>query len=115
MSRQPTSLNEVAPIRFRIRPGCTGLWKLYAARDGVTFNDTVLYDIYYSRNMSPTMDLMVIYRNRLPYSERQGGRIAERLFKASRERTLSHYFATLFVPLARSLYRQVGQGSLPPT
>ncbi len=47
--------------RFRIPPGCTGLWKLYASKDGVTFNDTVLYDIYYSRNMSPAMDLMVIF------------------------------------------------------
>jgi len=47
--------------RFRISPGCTGLWKLYASKDGVTFNDTVLYDIYYSRNMNPAMDLMVIF------------------------------------------------------
>ena len=47
--------------RFRISPGCTGLWKLYASKDGVTFNDTVLYDIYYSRNMNPAMDFMVIF------------------------------------------------------
>lgn len=47
--------------RFRINPGCTGLWKLYATRDGVTFNDTVLYDIYYSRNMNPALDLMIIF------------------------------------------------------
>ena len=47
--------------RFSINPGCTGLWKLYASKDGVTFNDTVLYDIYYSRNMNPAMDLMIIF------------------------------------------------------
>ncbi|VGO12163.1 UDP-N-acetylgalactosamine-undecaprenyl-phosphate N-acetylgalactosaminephosphotransferase [Pontiella desulfatans] len=47
--------------RFAISPGCTGLWKLYAAKTGVTFNDTVLYDIYYARNMNPAMDLMVIF------------------------------------------------------
>jgi len=47
--------------RFRISPGCTGLWKLSATKDGVTFNDTVLYDIYYSRNMNPAMDLMIIF------------------------------------------------------
>ena len=47
--------------RFRISPGCTGLWKLYATKDGVTFNDTVLYDIYYARNMNPAMDLMIIF------------------------------------------------------
>ncbi|VGO18281.1 sugar transferase [Pontiella sulfatireligans] len=48
-------------LRFHINPGCTGLWKLYAAKTGVTFNDTVLYDIYYSRNMNPAMDLMVLF------------------------------------------------------
>ncbi len=47
--------------RFHISPGCTGLWKLYATKDGVTFNDTVLYDIFYARNMNPAMDLMVIF------------------------------------------------------
>lgn len=46
--------------RFHISPGCTGLWKIYATKFGVTFNDTVLYDIYYARNMNPAMDLMVI-------------------------------------------------------
>lgn len=46
--------------RFHIEPGCTGLWKIYAAKEGVTFNDTVLYDIYYARNMNPAMDLMII-------------------------------------------------------
>ncbi len=46
--------------RFHISPGCTGLWKVYAARDGVTFNDTVLYDIFYARNMSPALDITVI-------------------------------------------------------
>jgi len=47
--------------RFRIPPGCTGLWKLYASKEGVTFNETALYDIYYSRNMNPAMDLMIIF------------------------------------------------------
>jgi exopolysaccharide biosynthesis polyprenyl glycosylphosphotransferase len=47
--------------RFTISPGCTGLWKLYATKTGVTFNDTVLYDIYYARNMNPAMDMMVIF------------------------------------------------------
>jgi exopolysaccharide biosynthesis polyprenyl glycosylphosphotransferase len=53
--------NEWHQRRFRISPGCTGLWKIYATKDGVTFNDTVLYDIYYSRNMNPAMDLMIIF------------------------------------------------------
>lgn len=48
--------------RFHINPGCTGLWKIYATKEGVTFNDTVLYDIYYARNMNPAMDLMIIFQ-----------------------------------------------------
>jgi exopolysaccharide biosynthesis polyprenyl glycosylphosphotransferase len=47
--------------RFRVTPGCTGLWKIHAVREGVTFNDTVLYDIYYSRNMNPALDLLIIF------------------------------------------------------
>ena len=46
--------------RFAIEPGCTGLWKLHATRTGVTFNDSVLYDFFYSRNMNPALDLMII-------------------------------------------------------
>ncbi len=46
--------------RFEIKPGCAGLWKIYASRDGVSFNDTVLYDIYYARNMSPMIDLYIV-------------------------------------------------------
>ena len=46
--------------RFQIKPGCTGLWKIFAARDKLSFSQTVLYDIYYARNMSPLMDLYVI-------------------------------------------------------
>jgi lipopolysaccharide/colanic/teichoic acid biosynthesis glycosyltransferase len=47
--------------RFSISPGCTGLWKLHATNEGVTFNDTVLYDIFYARNMNPAMDLTIIF------------------------------------------------------
>ncbi|AKJ65506.1 exopolysaccharide biosynthesis polyprenyl glycosylphosphotransferase [Kiritimatiella glycovorans] len=48
--------------RFDIKPGCTGLWKLYASRERDTsFNQTCLYDLYYSRNMNPLMDLYIIF------------------------------------------------------
>lgn len=47
--------------RFDIQPGCTGLWKLYSG-GGSTFTDTVLYDLYYARNMSPLMDLNILFR-----------------------------------------------------
>lgn len=49
--------------RFSIKPGCTGLWKVQAAKNtSSTFNHSVLYDIYYARNMSPLMDVYAIFR-----------------------------------------------------
>ncbi len=47
--------------RFDIKPGCTGLWKVYAAKTGVSFNETVLYDLYYARNMNPLLDLYILF------------------------------------------------------
>ena len=46
--------------RFDIKPGCSGLWKVYSARAGVSFNETVLYDLYYARNMNPLLDLYIV-------------------------------------------------------
>jgi len=46
--------------RFDIKPGCTGLWKVFASKQGCAFNHTVLYDLYYARNMSLQMDIYVI-------------------------------------------------------
>ena len=46
--------------RFDIKPGCAGLWKLYASKNGVSFNDTALYDLYYARNMNPLLDTYII-------------------------------------------------------
>jgi exopolysaccharide biosynthesis polyprenyl glycosylphosphotransferase len=65
---RPVTLSEYAHEdewhrrRFAIKPGCTGLWKLHAAESGITFNDFVLFDIYYSRNMGPVLDTVVIFR-----------------------------------------------------
>jgi exopolysaccharide biosynthesis polyprenyl glycosylphosphotransferase len=47
--------------RFDIKPGCTGLWKVYSAKTGVSFNETVLYDLYYARNMNPLLDAYIIF------------------------------------------------------
>lgn len=47
--------------RFDIKPGCTGLWKVYAAKIGVSFNETVLYDLYYARNMNPLLDAYIVF------------------------------------------------------
>ena len=47
--------------RFNITPGCTGLWKVMAAKTGnITFNDTALYDLYYARNMNPLLDIYIL-------------------------------------------------------
>jgi len=46
--------------RFDIKPGCTGLWKVYTVKTGTSFNETVLYDLYYARNMGPLLDVYVI-------------------------------------------------------
>jgi exopolysaccharide biosynthesis polyprenyl glycosylphosphotransferase len=60
----PQSEHEIADEwhkrRFDIKPGCTGLWKVYAAKTGVSFNETVLYDLYYARNMNPLLDAYII-------------------------------------------------------
>lgn len=49
--------------RFDIKPGCTGLWKIYSTRhkDG-TFSKSVMHDIYYARNMSPLLDVYIIFK-----------------------------------------------------
>jgi len=46
--------------RFDIKPGCTGLWKLFAASQQMPFSHTVLYDIYYARNMNPLLDIYIL-------------------------------------------------------
>ncbi|MDZ4200282.1 MAG: sugar transferase, partial [Kiritimatiellia bacterium] len=48
--------------RFDIPPGCTGMWKIYAVRSGISFTDTVLYDLYYARNMNPLLDLSILFQ-----------------------------------------------------
>jgi exopolysaccharide biosynthesis polyprenyl glycosylphosphotransferase len=61
----PQSEHEIADEwhkrRFDIKPGCTGLWKVYSAKTGVSFNETVLYDLYYARNMNPLLDAYIIF------------------------------------------------------
>ena len=49
--------------RFNVTPGCTGLWKVMVAREGgTTFANTVLYDLYYTRNMNPLLDLYILFQ-----------------------------------------------------
>lgn len=47
--------------RLSVMPGCTGLWQV-AGRSAVDFNDMVILDLFYIDNMSPLMDLRIIFR-----------------------------------------------------
>jgi undecaprenyl-phosphate galactose phosphotransferase len=47
--------------RFNVLPGCTGVWQVYG-RSKVNFNDSVIMDLYYVNNMSPWLDLKLIFK-----------------------------------------------------
>jgi exopolysaccharide biosynthesis polyprenyl glycosylphosphotransferase len=47
--------------RFAVIPGCTGLWQV-SGRSAVDFNDMVILDLFYIDNMSPLLDLKIIFR-----------------------------------------------------
>lgn len=49
--------------RFEVKPGCTGLWKIYASWNReIPFSQSVLYDIYYARNATPLLDITIIVK-----------------------------------------------------
>ncbi len=47
--------------RLSITPGCTGLWQV-SGRSEVSFKESVILDIYYLNNMSPWLDLQIIFK-----------------------------------------------------
>ncbi|HKI79117.1 MAG TPA: sugar transferase [Ignavibacteriaceae bacterium] len=47
--------------RFRVLPGCTGMWQV-AGRSKVTFNDSIVMDLYYINNLSPWLDLQLLIK-----------------------------------------------------
>ncbi|MCX6150361.1 MAG: sugar transferase [Ignavibacteriales bacterium] len=47
--------------RLSAVPGCTGVWQV-SGRSEVTFNDSVVLDIYYINNMTPWLDLQIILK-----------------------------------------------------
>lgn len=47
--------------RLSVTPGCTGVWQV-AGRSNVSFNDSVVLDLYYINNMSPWLDLQLIIK-----------------------------------------------------
>ncbi|MCI0407288.1 MAG: sugar transferase [Acidobacteria bacterium] len=48
-------------IRLSVRPGLTGLWQVLA-HTKVSFADWIRCDIYYVRNMSPWLDLKILFK-----------------------------------------------------
>lgn len=47
--------------RAKVLPGCTGVWQV-SGRSNVSFNDSVVLDLYYINNMSPWLDLQLIIK-----------------------------------------------------
>lgn len=47
--------------RVDVIPGCTGVWQVLG-RSSVSFNDSVVLDLYYINNMSPWLDLQLIFQ-----------------------------------------------------
>ena len=47
--------------RLSVLPGCTGLWQV-SGRSEVSFNDSVVIDIYYINNITPWLDLQLILK-----------------------------------------------------
>jgi exopolysaccharide biosynthesis polyprenyl glycosylphosphotransferase len=47
--------------RLSVLPGCTGLWQV-SGRSEVNFSDSVIMDLYYINNISPWLDLQLIFK-----------------------------------------------------
>lgn len=47
--------------RVKVLPGCTGVWQVWG-RSTVSFIDSVVLDLYYINNMSPWLDLQVLFK-----------------------------------------------------
>lgn len=47
--------------RLSVIPGCTGVWQV-TGRSSVSFKDSVVLDLYYINNMSPWLDLQILFK-----------------------------------------------------
>ncbi len=47
--------------RLSVLPGCTGIWQVFG-RSEVSFEDSVVLDLYYINNMSPWLDLQLLLK-----------------------------------------------------
>lgn len=55
------SYDEWHKRRHIVLPGCTGVWQV-SGRSSVSFKDSVILDIYYINNMTPWLDLQLIFK-----------------------------------------------------
>ncbi len=55
------SFDEWHKRRHIVLPGCTGVWQV-SGRSSVSFKDSVILDIYYINNMTPWLDLQLIFK-----------------------------------------------------
>ncbi|HRP37634.1 MAG TPA: sugar transferase [Candidatus Dojkabacteria bacterium] len=47
--------------RASVIPGCTGVWQVWG-RSQVNYNESVVLDLYYINNMSPWLDIQLIFQ-----------------------------------------------------
>jgi undecaprenyl-phosphate galactose phosphotransferase len=47
--------------RNSVLPGCTGVWQV-AGRGEVSFDDSVVLDLYYINNVSPWLDIQLMIK-----------------------------------------------------
>lgn len=47
--------------RHTVLPGCTGVWQV-SGRSSVSFKDSVVLDLYYINNITPWLDLQLIFK-----------------------------------------------------
>ncbi|MCU7491200.1 MAG: exopolysaccharide biosynthesis polyprenyl glycosylphosphotransferase [Bacteroidota bacterium] len=47
--------------RVCVLPGCTGVWQV-SGRSSVSFNDSVILDLYYVHNMSVLLDIILLFK-----------------------------------------------------
>ncbi|MBL8006858.1 MAG: sugar transferase [Ignavibacteria bacterium] len=55
------SFDEWHKRRHSVLPGCTGVWQV-SGRSSVSFRDSVVLDLYYINNMTPWLDLQLIFK-----------------------------------------------------
>lgn len=53
--------SETERVRFSVRPGMTGLAQV-SGRNLISWNDRLNYDVYYARNLSLKLDLVIFFK-----------------------------------------------------